>query len=107
MATSGEPAGHVTWKQIVRLAAAISADNMESIAEGYMDIDEATVKNLQYENKGQAQAFNGEIIRYWVNKHSGPTQIQVTTLKHNFTDSSEISIIKWRKFPIPKMTLTT
>ena len=92
MAAASEPAGHVTRKQIVRLAAAISADNMAAIAEGYMDIDDATIKNLQYENKGQAQAFNREILRYWTNKNSGPTQIQVRKLKHNFTETSEISM---------------
>ena len=81
MAAASAPAGHVTRKQIVRLAAAISADNMATIAEGYMDIDDATIKNLQYENKGQAQAFNREILRYWANKNSGPTQIQVRKLR--------------------------
>ena len=63
---SGEPAGRVTQRQIVRLGAAISADNMESIAEGYMDIDPETVKNLRDENRGKAEAFNRAIIRYWL-----------------------------------------
>ena len=38
MATGGN-AGQLTRRQIVRLAAAIAADNMESIAEGYLDLD--------------------------------------------------------------------
>ena len=77
MATSGT-SGCLTKQQIVRLAAAISADNMAAIAEGYMDISNETVKNLQYENKAQAQAFNREVILYWVNKNSGTDQVQVS-----------------------------
>ena len=76
MATSGEPAGHVTRKQIVRLAAAISADNMESIAEGYMDMDNETVKNIR-RDASNSEAFNRDVIRYWTNKNSGPSQIRV------------------------------
>ena len=77
MATSGEPAGHVTRKQIVRLATAISADNMESIAEGYMDICNETVKNMWRENQGKVEAFNRDVLRYWTNKNSDPSQIRV------------------------------
>ena len=53
--------------QIVRLAAAISADNMESIAEGYMNIAPERVKNIWIENQGKAEAFNRAIIRLWAN----------------------------------------
>ena len=61
---SADDSGQLTRKQIVRLAAAISADNMAAIAEGYMEISDEIIKNLQYENKGQAQAFNREIIKH-------------------------------------------
>ena len=73
--TTSDP-DQLTRKQIVRLAAAISADNMAAIAEGYMDIDDVTIKNLQYENKGQAQAFNRDIIKYWKCKNPH-NQVQV------------------------------
>ena len=76
----GKP-GQLTRKQIVRLAAAISADNMVAIAEGYMDIDDATIKNLQYENKDNAQAFNREIIRHWANRHP-ENQLEVCETRH-------------------------
>ena len=72
-----EPEGHVSRKQIVRLASAISADKMTAIAEEYMGIEPETVKNLQYENSGKAEAFNRDVLRLWANKNSGPTQIQV------------------------------
>ena len=70
MATGGD-SGQLTNRQIVRLAAAISANNMVAIAEGYLDIDDATIKNKKYENKDDAQAFNREIIKEWRNKNSG------------------------------------
>ena len=75
---SGQTAGCLTSRQIVRLAAAISADNMAAISEGYMDISNETVRNLQYENKAQEQAFNREVIRYLLNKNSGTDQVQVS-----------------------------
>ena len=73
----GEPP---TRRQIVRLAAAISADNMASIAEGYLDISDETVKNKKFENKDSAEAFNREILKYWLNRNSGPNQAKVWKL---------------------------
>ena len=67
MATGGD-ADRLTPQQIVFLASAISAKNMAVIAEGYMDIDDVTIKNLQYENKDDAKAFNREVIRTWANR---------------------------------------
>ena len=75
MATGGD-LDHLTRKQIVRLAAAISADNMASIAEGYMDIDDATIKNKKFENKDNAEAFNRDIIKHWMYKNPD-NQVQV------------------------------
>ena len=68
MATGGK-SQQLTNQQITRLAAAISADDMESIAEGYMDISPETVKNIWRENQGKAEAFNRAIIRHWANKN--------------------------------------
>ena len=67
MATGGIPE-QLTNRQIVRLAAAISADNMTSIAEGYMDINPEIVKNIR-RNEGDSEAFNRAILRYWMNKN--------------------------------------
>ena len=76
MATS-EPKVRLTPRQIVRAAADISANSMAAIAEGYMDIDEATIKNKKYENKDNAEGFNREIIKCWINKNSGTNEVQV------------------------------
>ena len=73
--------GKLTPRQVVRLAETISADNMTSIAEGYMDIDDATIKNLQYENKDNAEAFNRGIIRHWANKHRS-NQLEVGVVEN-------------------------
>ena len=77
MATSCKE-GCLTKRQIVRLAAAISADNMAAIAEGYMDISNETVKNKRSEKRDNAEAFNRELIRYWVNTNSGIDHVQVS-----------------------------
>ena len=74
MATGGNPE-QLTNRQIVRLAAAISIDNMESIAEGYMDINNETVKNIR-RNESDSEAFNRAILRYWANKHT-ENQVEV------------------------------
>ena len=80
MATGGK-SEKLTNRQIVRLAAAISIDNMTSIAEGYMDIDNETIKNIRC-NEGDSEAFNRAILWYWANKHP-ENQIQVGCLHFN------------------------
>ena len=86
----GKP-GQLTRKQIVRLAAAILADKMTSLAEGYMDIDDATIKNLKYENKDNAQAFNREIIRHWGNRHP-ENQLEVCEMRHEICRVDDSSL---------------
>ena len=77
MACSSGVEKGLTPRQIVRLAAAISASKMAAIAEGYMDISDETIKNKKFENKDDAEAFNREILKYWINKNSGPNQAKV------------------------------
>ena len=77
MATS-EPKARLTPRQIVRLAAVIPANNMAAIAEGYLDIDEATIKNKKYENKDDAEAFNREMLKNWSYKNSGDDHVYVS-----------------------------
>ena len=75
---SGRRSEQLTNRQIVRLAAAISVDNMASIAEGYMDIAPETVKYIRRDASNSGE-FNREIIRYWMNKNPG-NQVEVNTL---------------------------
>ena len=76
--TASEKTGQLTRRQIVRLAAVISADNMAAIADGYMDISDETIKNKKYENKDNAEAFNREILNYWSYKNSEDDQVYVS-----------------------------
>ena len=71
MATAEKPE-QLTKRQVVRLAAAISSNDME-----YMDIDIETIKNLRDENQRSAQAFNREIKRSWACQNPQP-QVQVS-----------------------------
>ena len=65
----------LTNQQIQRLGAAISRDDMESIAAGYLNIDDSIVKNM---NRGQSsEAFNREVIYHWRNK-TPRNQVMVT-----------------------------
>ena len=73
--TSNRDNQQLTPRQIVRLASAISADNMESIVEGYLDITPETVKNTR-RDASSSEAFNRDIIKYWRNKNS-EDQVQV------------------------------
>ena len=68
--------GQVTQRQIVRLAAAISADKMAAIAEGYLGISDETIKNTERDTRN-SEAFNREILKYWINKNPGPSQVKV------------------------------
>ena len=70
--------GRLTNLQYVRLGKAISIHNMESIALGYFNIDEETIKNLHYEHRGNAEAFNRDILKMWANMHSDSNQVKVS-----------------------------
>ena len=76
--TASEKTAQLTRRQIVRLAATISAGNMAAIAEGYMGISDETIKNKKYENKDSAEAFNREMLKYWSYKNSGDDQVYVS-----------------------------
>ena len=77
MASQRHP-DQLTRKQIVRLASAISANNMESIAEGYMDISDETIKNIRRDTSS-SEAFNRDILRQWTYKNPND-QIKVSNL---------------------------
>ena len=66
----------LTRRQIVRLGRAISADNMESIVEGYMDISNETVKNIK-RDASNSEAFTRDIIRHWAYRNP-ENQVEVS-----------------------------
>ena len=69
--------GQLTNNQIVHLARSISHDDMESIALGYLGIEDEMIKNLKTEDRENIEAFNRSIIRNWMYRNSGPNQKQV------------------------------
>ena len=69
--------GSLINNQIVRLAQAISSREMESIALGYLGIEDPIIKNLKHENRDNMEAFNREIILHWMNKNPEPNHVQV------------------------------
>ena len=70
-------ASALTNKVIVQLAAAIAVKDMKTIAEGYLDIFPETVEHIEHENRGDAGAFNRNIIRHWMYRNPGPDQAKV------------------------------
>ena len=50
----------LTNKQIARLGAAISQDDMETFARRYLDLNHATIKNMK--TGKTPEAFNREVI---------------------------------------------
>ena len=75
MATGGD--GELTGKQIVLLGSAISSVAIESIAEGYLKINNETVVSLRQKNQGKHEGLVKDLIRHWAYKNSGPDQVKV------------------------------
>ena len=69
--------GQLTNHQYVQLGRAISRPDMESIALGYLNFDDETIKSLRYEHRGNYEAFNRHILKRWANKNPGSDQVKV------------------------------
>ena len=76
----------ITNKQRVRLAAKIEKPHMKSIALGYLDLDEETIKNLEEENKNDVEAFNREVLKKWEYKNNGSNQVKVSKFVRSIFD---------------------
>ena len=48
---------------------------METIALGYLDLEEEEVTSLRVEKKDQHEAFNRAVLTIWANKNSKPREI--------------------------------
>ena len=68
----------VNSSQITRLAGVITTNNMECIAEGYLEICHEQIKNKRAENKDNPEGFNRDILRIWCNKHAKGNQVKVS-----------------------------
>ena len=76
MATGGY-SGEMTNRQYVELGRAISRPNMESIALGYLNIDQETIDSLKVTHRENPEAFNREVLRAWAYKYAVPDQVKV------------------------------
>ena len=74
--------GYLTTKQIARLAPTISSVDMETIALGYLDLDEEWIASMRVEKAQQLEAFNRAVIRKWANMNSTPKQVKVYNCAH-------------------------
>ena len=72
-------AGQIEKHQIVRLARCMSPDAMASIALGYLGIEQETIDSLREDANG-TEAFNRSIIRNWMYRNSGPSQVKVSLI---------------------------
>ena len=76
---SGGDVSGLSNRQYVLLGRSIASPDMESIALGYLNFDEETIKNLRYENRDNAEAFNRDILKRWAYQNPGPDQVEVRT----------------------------
>ena len=72
--------GQLSLQQISHIAAVISARDMATIAEGYMEISHETIRSLQYKNKESPDKFKTQIIDTWCKTNPGMNQTKVCSM---------------------------
>ena len=76
MANNVEFSGNLTNYQYVSLGQVISCTSMESIALGYLNIDEEKIKNLKAARRDDMEGFVRDLIKDWACRYPG-NQVQV------------------------------
>ena len=76
----------MTNAQLVHLAREISCQNMESIALGYLNIDEEKIKNLKAARRDDTEGFVRDVIKEWAYRNPS-NQVQVRISSSIITDS--------------------
>ena len=84
-----EISGNLTDYQCVRLGQSISCSSMESIALGYLNINEEKIKNLKAARRDDTEGFVRDVIKEWACRNPGD-QIQV-----RIRSILIISMLKW------------
>ena len=87
MATNAEIFGNLTGRQYARLGQVISYWNMESIALGYLNIDEEKIKNLKAARRDDTEGFVRDVIKEWACQNPD-NQVQVRITDPHFQFSS-------------------
>ena len=81
MATSDDDRGNLTGHQFVRLGQVLSVSNMESIALGYLNIDEEKIKQIREVRLQNPGGFVRDMIKEWACRNPS-NQVQVRILDH-------------------------
>ena len=73
--------GRLTNRQYTQLADAISGPNMETIAQGYLNLDPEHIISIKQNNHYNTAPSNRDMLRRWANRteNSGPDQTKVST----------------------------
>ena len=71
----------LTNRQIAQLAEAISLPRMETIAQGYLDIDPENIITIKHENLYKAAQSNRDMVRRWAYGNPGPNQVRVSCIQ--------------------------
>ena len=71
----------LTNKQIARLAEAISGPSMETIAQGYLDIDPENITAIKHENFYKIDKSNRDVLKRWAYRNPGPNQVGVSCIQ--------------------------
>ena len=66
----------LTNRQYMELASAISVRIMRKIALGYLDLSDSTIKNIETDHLGDAEAQSREMLRRWAYRNPG-NQVKV------------------------------
>ena len=82
MASTSDNPGILTNYQYVRLGQSISCTNMESIALGYMGIDEEKINNLKAGRRDNKEGFVRDLIKEWACRHPDD-QVQARIIINN------------------------
>ena len=79
--------GRLTNRQFLQISEAISGPNMESIAQGYMDLDLDTIASIRHDNQWRVGASNKAILRAWASLpgNQGRNQKKVSTSTGNIS----------------------
>ena len=76
MASNVEISGNLTKYQYVRLGQSISGNNMESIALGYLNIDQEKIKQIREVRLQNPEGFVRDVIKEWACRNPD-NQVQV------------------------------
>ena len=79
MASNAEISGNLTDYHRVRLGQVIACSHMESIALGYLNIDEEKIRNLKAARRDDTEGFVRDLIKEWAYRNPD-NQIQVRNI---------------------------